>query len=365
MKPPDDPEAELDEARSSSSGHAAVLAVLAVFYTLYVLRVIVVPVAFALVLAVVFAPAIRVLSRWHIPPPVGALFVVALVAGVTAAGAYRLWRPALEWIERAPAVLDNIEARIRDLKAPVEDVAAQAAEAGEQVERIASLSPPDQPEVELSPPGIVETFVANAQLRTGQAVVALALLYLLLATRLAVVREILRGRLGTNGQDVEEVAQDLESGISRYFATVIAINAALGVVLGVVVYVIGMPNALLWGVMAASLNFVPYVGAVVGISVLGAAALLTFDSLGLVLLTVFAYLTLTSLEGMLVTPMILGRRMFMNPVVIFLSVIFWGILWGVPGMLMAIPLLVIVKRLSERSLRLAPIARIINALPGS
>jgi predicted PurR-regulated permease PerM len=361
VKPPDDQEREGNAAPPAEPGSVEVLAVLAVFYTLYLLRVIVVPVAFALILAILFAPAVRVLARWYIPAPVGALFVVALLGALTASAAYRLWSPAREWVDRVPAVLDNIEFRIRDLKAPVADVAAQAAEAGEQVERMASLSDPDRPEVELRPPGLVDAILTSARLRVGQAVVALVLLYLLLASRLAVVREILRGRLGTNGDDVEDMALDLESGISRYFATVIAINLVLGVVLGAVVYVIGMPNALLWGAMAAFLNFVPYVGALVGIAVLGAVALLTFDSLGLVFLTVFSYLALTSLEGLVVTPMILGRRMFMNPVVIFLSVVFWGMLWGVPGMLMAVPLLVIVKRLSERSRPLARVARIVNA----
>src|SRR5690606_28930507 len=118
------------------------------------------------------------------------------------------------------------------------------------------------------------------------------------------------------------------------------INAGLGAVVAAVMWAIGMPNPLLWGVMAALLNYVPYVGALVGLAVVAVVALVSFDSAGTALLVPALYFACTTIEGQFVTPMLLGKRFEMNPVMVFLSIATWGWLWGVPGALMAVPLLV-------------------------
>jgi predicted PurR-regulated permease PerM len=138
---------------------------------------------------------------------------------------------------------------------------------------------------------------------------------------------------------VHEVRHD----VSHYLLTITLINIGLGVATGIAMFWLGMPNPLLWGVMAASFNFIPYLGAMASAIILTLVALLTFDELGRILLVPGVFLVLTSLEGGFVTPAIVGRRLTLNPVAIFVWLTFWGWLWGVPGMLLAVPMLAILK----------------------
>lgn len=116
-----------------------------------------------------------------------------------------------------------------------------------------------------------------------------------------------------------------------------------------------MPNPVLWGVMAGLLNFVPYLGAIVGTGVVALVAVLTFDDVGRVLIPPVSYLALTSLEGQFITPTILGRRLRLNPVVIFVWLVFWGWIWGVPGALVAVPMLAAFKIVCDRVENLRPV----------
>ncbi|WP_299785994.1 AI-2E family transporter [uncultured Marivita sp.] len=113
--------------------------------------------------------------------------------------------------------------------------------------------------------------------------------------------------------------------------------------MGVAMYLVGLPNPVLWGVLAFALNFLPFIGAVVGAFLVAAFGILSFDTLGLGLLPAGLYLTLTSVEGQFITPSVLGRRLEMNTVSVFLTVIVWSWLWSVPGALMAVPFLLLLK----------------------
>lgn len=138
-------------------------------------------------------------------------------------------------------------------------------------------------------------------------------------------------------------AREIEQQISRYFLTITSINAALGLCIGAAMYAIGLPNPELWGVLAFILNFLPFIGAVTGALLVAAFGILSFDTLGFGLLPAAIYLLLTSIEGQFVTPHVLGRRLELNTVSVFLTVIVWSWLWGIPGALMAVPFLVLLK----------------------
>ena len=127
------------------------------------------------------------------------------------------------------------------------------------------------------------------------------------------------------------ITNTMQREISRYFLTVTLINAGLGLAVGTALYFIGMPTPYLWGAMAFALNFIPYLGALVGIVLTAAVALVSFDSIGQALLAPAAYLALATLEGNFITPTIMGKRFTLNPVVVFIWLIFWGWLWGVIG----------------------------------
>ncbi|GIV57743.1 MAG: hypothetical protein KatS3mg042_0656 [Rhodothermaceae bacterium] len=139
------------------------------------------------------------------------------------------------------------------------------------------------------------------------------------------------------------IIRRIEQELSRYFLLVTLVNAGLGGAVAGVLYLLDMPNPLLWGVLAGVLNYVPYLGGLVGILVIGLVALVSFDTLGEALLPPLAYLMLNTMEAYAITPALLGRRLRLNPVAILVSIVFWGWIWGVAGAILAVPLLVSFK----------------------
>jgi len=136
--------------------------------------------------------------------------------------------------------------------------------------------------------------------------------------------------------------------ISRYLGAITLINVGLGVAVGAAMHWLELPNAALWGAMAALLNFVPYLGAVVGITVVAVAGIVTFDGWWAGLAPALVYLALTGLEGYVLTPLVLSKRLTLNPLAILVAVVFWGWLWGIPGALVAVPLLACMKIVFSR-----------------
>jgi predicted PurR-regulated permease PerM len=158
-----------------------------------------------------------------------------------------------------------------------------------------------------------------------------------------------------------EISREMEADISTYLITFTLLSIGEGTAVGLAMYFIGMPNPLLWGVMAAALNFIPYVGSLVGIVVLTLVALLSFEDAGRILMVPGAYLIIDITEGYFVTPYVLSKRLTLNPVVLFLWVVFWGWLWGVAGALMAVPLLASLKIVCDHNKALEPIGEVISA----
>ena len=138
------------------------------------------------------------------------------------------------------------------------------------------------------------------------------------------------------------------------------INFGLGIVVSVGLYWLGVPNAVLWGILVAALNFVPYFGPVAGVVLLAAVGIFTFDTLGEGLLPPALYLVLHLLEANLITPILLGRRFTLNPVVIFVSLIFWTMLWGVPGALLSVPILVSIKVVCDRVPAMSSVSELLS-----
>lgn len=335
------------------------LFVLAAFYTLYFTRAFFVPVVLALLLSFLFAPVVRGLKRLRLPVPLGAALVLFVVTGAITLGIYFLWEPALDWTSRAPAAISQLERRLQQFKRPVQQVTS----ATERVEQLTSVDSSSQkpPEVKLKEPTLADVIFGGARAFLVQAVLTLVLLYLILASGGAFVSKLVR--LLPQWRDettAVQVLEHLEANISGYLGTVAVINACLGVVVGLAMYLVGMPTPALWGVLAGLLNFVPYLGAIFCLLVISVVASLTFASLAKVIFVAALYLTLTSIEGVFVTPMLLGRRLSLNPVVVFVGLIFWGWCWGIAGALIAVPLLVVVKIVFDHVDYLRPVADLLG-----
>lgn len=316
------------------------LLLLAVFYTLYFGRALFLPIVLAILLSFVFAPTVRAFKRIRIPETAGAALVVAGLLSVVGLGVYNLSAPASEWIEKAPSVMRQLEGKIRVLKKPVEDVS----EATKRVEEMTSVGQDNVRTVQVQEKTLASLIISEAGEFLFGAISTVILLLFLLASGNLFLQKVVRTlpRLEDKKRAVE-VAREMESEISTYLFTITLINTALGASTAVAMYLLGMPNPLLWGVMVALLNFIPYVGDIVSVSVLTVVGLLTFDNIWHALSIPAVYYVLTATEGQLITPLILGRRFTLNPVVIFISLMFWGWLWGIPGALLAVPFLVTLK----------------------
>jgi predicted PurR-regulated permease PerM len=189
----------------------------------------------------------------------------------------------------------------------------------------------------------------------------LVLLYLLLASGDLFLQKLVRGLPSLRDKvHAVKISHEIQQNISNYLFSVSLINVGLGIMVSVGLYFMGVPNAAMWGMLAAVLNFVPYFGPVFGVILLTTVGLLTFDTLGRGLLPPAWYLLLHLLEANLITPILLGRRFTLNPVVIFVSLIFWTWLWGVPGALLSVPILVSLKVISEHVPAMSPVSELLS-----
>jgi len=334
------------------------LLVLAGFYTLYFARAILLPISLAVLLTFLLGPLVAALARRGVPRGLGAALVILLLVGTIGFGAYRLYEPASEWIEKAPRSIHRIEHRIQGIKEPAEKV-SQARKEVEKLTDVDSGGSDRTVTVEAQPAG--DSLVSRTWALLVSAVILVALLYFMLATGDAFLRKLVRTMptLHDKRQAVR-VARRTQHEISVYLYAVSLINLAQGAVVALVLHLLDFPNPVLWGVVAALLNYVPYLGPAAMTLLLSGAAVLTFDDLTHAALVPAAYLLLHVAEAYLVTPWLLGRRLTLNTVVLLIGVLFWGWIWGLAGALMAVPLMATVKILCDHIEPLRPIGELMG-----
>jgi predicted PurR-regulated permease PerM len=165
----------------------------------------------------------------------------------------------------------------------------------------------------------------------------------------------------SNKKQVVEITREIERNISGYLATVSLMNLAVGVATGLATYLLGLSDPILWGTLAFLLNFVPILGPLCGIAILFLAGLLTFGTIWHSLLPAGFYLAIHIVEGEVLTPMLLARRFVLNPVLVVVALVFWYWMWGVPGALVAVPLLATVKIICDRVRPLAAFGHFLGA----
>lgn len=321
-----------------------VLAILAVGYTLWATQDLILPVLLAMFFALIGNPIIRLLQRIRIPRFLAALAVLCSGIALTLLLGLQLMQPASEWVREAPRELRTLTPKLQKLTKPVQD----ANKAAENIARVAGG------ESTAKPVQVVRT-EANDPYKSLTATPRLA------AAVLAVV--LLTFFFMVYGQDLQrraiallpdrqkmkltvEILHAIETEISRYVLTISAINAVVGLAFaGCLSFFLGMPldEALLWGTMAMLLNYAPYVGPLIGIVLMLLMGFSSYDEPLRALLPAAIYLGLHTLEGQIVTPIILGRRMALSPLVLILALMLFGWLWGIIGLLLAVPMLVCVK----------------------
>ncbi len=318
------------------------LFIYASIYTLSYAKSFFVPVVLAFLLALVFSPVRRFFDRRGVPAPLTSFVVVTgLLVGVTAVlGALAL--PVTGWVERAP----EITAQIRQQLAEVSGALAGLVEAAERLNSLGGVDP-DVQQVAVQEGGYALDLATLMPGILAQIVLMLVLLFFLLASGDMFYEKLVHVMpTFDNKRRAVTAARDIERKLSRYLLTITIINAGLGVAVGTVLWAMGMPSPFVFGVIAFLFNFVPYLGALAGIAVAMAVALVSFDWVGWPFLVGGAYFGLTTIEGQLVTPYFVGRNLRLNTVVVFLAVSFWAWLWSAIGMVVAVPLLTTLRTIA-------------------
>jgi predicted PurR-regulated permease PerM len=314
------------------------------------------PLFLAVLLYLILSPLVRRLARLNLPQAVIALMLTVLVLAIIVLGISLLVEPAIDWGRTAPEKLKEAERRVRSYLAPLGMDASSPA---------VPASPEAEPEPDaLNLDGDSITTVTGAVLSTTGTVVSGIIVVIVSLFFLLIEGDRIFQRVGEmctpRDGEADSVMADLQQIVSRYLGTVTLINACLGIAIGCTMWSLGLPTPLLWGVMAALFNFVPFLGAMVGASVVFVVALLSKDGWLWVVLPPACYLLINSIEGYFITPMVLGRTVKLSPFMIFLALLAGNWLGGVLGMLVAVPFLVAAKIVCDHVPRLNRVARLIG-----
>ena len=336
------------------------LFLLACFYTLYFARDFFLPVVLALVLNFLLAPVVRFGKRFHLPDAFSAALVIAGVFTVMGALAYELSSPMTEWLARVPEIGAKLQAKVQPLRKSVEKIS----KASDQIEGLANIKATNQKppqRVELKQPSLLDVLFSGTSKLVFSFLVVVVLLFFLLASGDLFLSKLVHvlPTLSDKKKAVQ-IAREVEENISKYLFTITLINAGIGVASGLIFWAFGLPNPALWGAVAGVLNFIPTVGSLSVAAIITVVAAITFPSLPHALSVPAAYLGLTITMGTFVNPLIMGRRLTLNPVVIFLGLSFWGWLWGIPGALLAVPMLAMFKIFCDHIEPLAPIGEFLS-----
>ena len=332
------------------------LFILAVFYTIYFMRSILLPLVLALLLSYLLRPIVRGLARLKIPLPVSSALLLIGFFGLIGYGISTLAAPTAGWLAKAPAGFTELQQKLL----PVRKSVTQVTQATGEIEKLTSTNS-ETKAIELKRHPITEMLFVRTPEFVASAVLSLILLYFLLVYDQTFIAKLVK-LLPTlsDKKTAVGIAHDIESQISRYLFTITAINVCLGLAVGSAVGLLGLPNPVMWGVMVALLNFVPYLGALTGIICMTIGATLSFDSLGYAFVFPAVYLTLGVIEGSFITPWVMGRSLTLNPVIILLSLTFWGWMWGIVGIILAVPILAAFKILCAHIKPMEPLAEFLS-----
>jgi len=335
------------------------LFILACFYTLYFARDFFLPAMLALVFNFLLAPLVRFLKKLHIPGPLGSAIVIGGVLFPLGFLAYELSTPFEEWLAKIPATSAKLEAKAQPIRKVFERLSATS----EQVEKLTatkSHSEKAPQPVELKTSLLGSVFSGTSKFVFSLLVVIVLLFFLLASGDLFLSKLVHVLPTLSDKKKAVKIAHEVEGNISRYLFTITFINAGIGVCSGFLFWAFGIPNPALWGAVAGLLNFIPTVGAVSVAILMALIAFTTFDSLAHAALVPAGFLTLTMTVGTFISPLVMGKRLTLNPVVIFLGLSFWGWLWGIPGALLAVPMLAIFKIFCDHIEPLAPIGEFLG-----
>jgi predicted PurR-regulated permease PerM len=344
-------------SRNLEKACLVILATLGIFYTLYFARSILLPITMAFVISLVLKPITKRLSRFGIPNVLSTILVMLAFSVMVVLGIRMVWEPANRWIEQTPRSIQKVRAQLASTPGPW----AHLMKAKSEVEKLTSL--PDGEGVQKAPvsvqveqPPLTNRLLSSTGSFATSASITLTLLFFVLAAGDRFLEKAVQIRkTWREKRDIVLLVKEVEHKMSTYLGAITIINFGLGAAIGTGLWLIGMPNPLLWGVLAALLNYIPFAGLVIGCLIVSIVAIGEFSSMGHAMLAPAIYLLCNGIEANVVTPMVLGRSISLNPVVILLAVFLGGWIWGMGGIFLAVPLLLLAKIACDSNESLRPI----------
>jgi predicted PurR-regulated permease PerM len=318
---------------------------LATLSAAYVARDIVLPMAFAITLKLLLQPLMRLLERAHLPKTVaGLLIILALLGAIVGLGA-AISGPAGSWAAKLPEGVPRLQERLSFLRGPINTMLHFF----QQVESIGSTGAPRDATGLLAGSGLMASVFTGARSFADGLFTTVLLLYFLLLSGDSFLRRLVEilPHFAAKRQAID-ISQQIENDISAYLATITAMNVMVGLTTALVMRLTGVGDPILWGTVAFLLNYAPIIGPALGMFVFLLAGLLTLDGLGHALAPAGLYLAIHLIEGETLTPMLLAKRFTLNPVLVIFSLVFWFWMWGIPGAILSMPMLAIMKIICDR-----------------
>ncbi len=350
------------------------LTVLAVIFTLHWAKEVFIPLMLGVMISYALSPVVSLAQKWRIPRAVGAAVLLLGIVGGTGYAGYSLSDDAAKLIETLPDAAWKFRKTLRAEQGQSEGKMEKVQKAATQLERAANESgapAPAAPEgvtrVQIEKPKInVKDYLwpgtLGAAALAGQAGIVLFLAYFLLVSGDTFRRKLvsITGPTLSKKKITLQVLDDINGQIQRYLLVQIFTSILVGVATWLAFLWIGLEHAAIWGIAAGVFNSIPYLGPVVVTGGTALVALLQFGTINMALAVGGIALLITSLEGYLLTPWLTGRASRMSAVVVFVSVLFWGWLWGVWGLLLGVPIMMIIKAVCDRVEDMKPIGELLG-----
>ncbi len=346
-----------DIARSTTT--LRVLVAVVCVACLYFAHAAFIPIALSLLFALLLSSPVETLHRKGLPRSVSAILILLIFLGISAGAVNALWEPAQQWLANAPRTVRTIEQKIGPIARVLHRIDIVTDRAGHLTDGNANSTPAAQKAAAPQEPSgglLVETRTMIVAFMT----IVILTLFLLAGGPPVLARMTAAFASDVHATNVLQVIDAVRGEVGRYYATIALINLGLGIATGLVMMALGMPNPILWGALAGALNFIPYVGSATTLIVVTIVAFVSFDGVGHVLAVAASYLALATLEGQVVQPLLVGQRLELNPIIVFLALWFGGWLWGIAGIVLAVPTLVALKVVAEHSERGAPVVEFLS-----
>lgn len=301
------------------------------------------PLTAAFIIAITLVPFLEWLERHHVPSALAALLALTTFLLIANSAVVLIIVPASDWVRILPEHIGQIKTNI----APIIDAYAQLQHFVDELAQMVtsgSVAVAAQTAAIDPPRSLVQLVATAAPAVLVQTLFAILVIFFFLSRWTSLRRETIRSRESFAGaMAIARVIQNVVDATSRYVLTIATINLMLGAAVALVLTIIGMPSPLMWGGIVALLNFIPYLGPIVAAMLLALGGLMSFNDVGVALMPAVIQISFHLIEANVVTPVVLGGRLRLNPLLILVSLSFWGWIWGTIGALLAVPILIIIR----------------------